>query len=83
MLPAFYVPISSTLKQDCSILSSFENKIGVAIVVYFVFKIYLFREMFIVSDTLSWIHQALDYEQKVKLLYIIDMGWLNLPEHDV
>ena len=64
-------------------MSLFEKKLLAATLTFLFFSQVLFTETFIVDDTLAWIHATLDHEQKVKLLYIIDMGWLKMPEHNV
>ena len=43
----------------------------------------IYKDLFAVEDTLAWLHAVLSHEQEAKLLYILEMGWLNLPEHDV
>ena len=64
-------------------LQCFTNTLPVALMIYLLLRYVLFGDLLAISDTLAWIHSTLEYEQKAKLLYIIEMGWLNLPEHDI
>ena len=80
-----HVPFTAirNFKDRTGGLSVPRNIILTGMAVYLVLTYDLGVDRFVVGDTLAWVHATLEYEQKAKLSYIIDMGWLNLAEHNV
>ena len=64
-------------------MQSFARTLPVAFAIYCLLRVFFLDERMQIADTLAWIHAKLENEQKVKLLYILEMGWLNLAEHDI
>ena len=40
-------------------------------------------EVFGTSDAIQWVHVTFDNEQKVKLLYMLDNGYLNIADEEL
>ena len=74
---------SNLLPGHGAIVDRFDCIIVMCVMLYVYLTNVLYRDQFKVRNTLAWIHATMDPEQKVKLLYIIEMGWLNLAEHNV
>jgi len=66
-----------------SLMHCFARTLPIGLATYCLLRFWLLGDHLQVADALAWIHSTLAYEQKAKLLYILEMGWLNLPEHDV
>ena len=76
------MPVSALTLND-GVLKSFSCALLPGLATYALLSHSLFPDAFAVEDTLAWLHATLTFEQKAKMLYIMEMGWLNLPEHDV